>query len=334
MPILRTTGRTNDERKQRRRHRRLRSIALLPSMATLGNLICGFAAIHFAALHLAGHDPMVAAGSVMAKLLPLTQISNLAIAGYLIFLSMFWDALDGQLARLTRRSSEFGAQLDSLADIVSFGAAPAFMMICLVSHTLQDELVTPISSGFWGRATWVMAATYVACAALRLARFNVETINDDSGHSHFRGLPSPAAGFALVAFIVLHEDVLRVLASSEPSERNFLASAPAALVKSLPVAAMLLGLMMVSRIRYRHVTNAYLRGRRPFTHLVGAVFVVAVFLFRPQLTLATLAAAYTLSGPVAHVARWIRGSHPDEKPEASIPGAQTDDGDQRAHRSA
>ncbi len=329
MPILRTTGGTNDERKQRRRHRRLRSIALLPSMATLGNLICGFAAIHFAALHLAGHHPMVATG-VMAKLLP----SNLAIAGYLIFLSMFWDALDGQLARLARRSSEFGAQLDSLADVVSFGAAPAFMMICLVSHTLQDEQVTPISSGFWGRATWVMGAIYVACAALRLARFNVETVHDDAGHTRFRGLPSPAAGFALVAFIVLHEDVLRVLALPESSERTLLASAPAALVKSLPVAAMLLGLMMVSRIRYRHIANVYLRGRRPFTHLVGAVFVLAVFLFRPQLTLATLAAVYTLSGPVAHVARWIRGPHPAEKPEASIPGSQTDDGDQRAHRSA
>ena len=332
MPILRTTGGTNDERKQRRRHRRLRSIALLPSMATLGNLICGFAAIHFAALHLAGHDPVVATGSVMAKLL--FHPSNLAIAGYLIFLSMFWDALDGQLARLTRRSSEFGAQLDSLADVVSFGAAPAFMMICLVSHTLQDELVTPISSGFWGRATWVMGAIYVACAALRLARFNVETVHDDAGHTRFRGLPSPAAGFALVAFIVLHEDVLRVLALPESSERNLLASAPAALVKSLPVAAMLLGLMMVSRIRYRHIANVYLRGRRPFTHLVGAVFVLAVFLFRPQLTLATLAAVYTLSGPVAHVVRWIRGSHAAEKAEASIPGSQADNGDQRARRSA
>ena len=322
MPILKASNHAEDEPGRRRpRRRRLRSIAMLPSMATLGNLICGFAAIFFAAMYYGGREPDLASGAMMSKYLP----SYLAIAGYLIFLALFWDALDGQLARLTRSSSEFGAQLDSLADVVSFGAAPAFLVIFLLEHTLQGESVTPVSTGLFGRLAWVMAAVYFACTALRLARFNVETVDHESAHNSFRGLPSPAAGATVATLVVLHEDVLRVLGEDEFRSELYWASN--ALVKALPFVLVVLGLLMVSRIRYTHMANAYLRGRRPFTHLVGAVFLFAVFLFRPQLTLAALATLYTLSGPFFYVIRRLRGApaHPHTEPAHLTDSGDSDD---------
>lgn len=307
-----------EQRRKRRRARRLRSIAMLPSMATLGNLICGFAAIHFAAMYLAGR-PM----AVESQLLP----SHLAIAGYLIFLAMFFDAIDGQLARLARQSSEFGAQLDSLADVVSFGVAPAFMMICLLSHTWEAEFIGPASPKFWGRLAWVLAAVYVACAGLRLARFNVENVVENEAHKAFRGLPSPAAGFAVVSLIVLHEDVLRVF---QDSERNELKVASTALVWALPWVTAGLGLLMVSRIRYTHLMNVYVRGHRPFTHLVAAVFLLAVFLQWPQLTLAALAIGFTLSGPILVLVQRARGKTTQPGHASATPSQSEDDREQQS----
>src|SRR3990170_3286147 len=104
------------------------------------------------------------------------------LCGLLVLFAIVFDWLDGYVARLARTASDFGAQLDSLCDVVSFGVAPGFLLVKMC----------PRFTYLHSHAIWVIAASYAACAALRLARFNVETTDDDE-HLHFNGLPSPAA---------------------------------------------------------------------------------------------------------------------------------------------
>ena len=156
--------------------KRERAFAVLPTLLTLGNALCGFAAITYAA-RLGIED--VQAGD-----------SHLLYASMCIFGGMLFDALDGRAARWANQSSEFGAQLDSLCDVVTFGVAPAFLMR---QFSLQS-VIHP-------RIMWVIAGLYVACAILRLARFTVETDEEDS-HDVFSGLPSPAAAGVIASFPV------------------------------------------------------------------------------------------------------------------------------------
>ncbi|NDG64202.1 MAG: hypothetical protein EBY29_12185, partial [Planctomycetes bacterium] len=109
-----------DQVRASRHRRRLKAVSVIPTLLTLGNLICGFAAIHYA-------SKPIGASNVLGW-------STLTIAGTLVFLGMLFDGLDGFAARLTRSASEFGAQLDSMADMVTFGVAPAFMVLRLVSY--------------------------------------------------------------------------------------------------------------------------------------------------------------------------------------------------------
>src|SRR5581483_9814286 len=114
------------------------------------------------------------------------DVHNCMLSGWLIFLAMIFDALDGHVARLAKTSSDFGAQLDSLCDVVTFGVAPAFLLVKMCPSQ------TFLHSG----RVWMIAASFAACAALRLARFNAETHEDDD-HLNFTGLPSPAGAAAI-----------------------------------------------------------------------------------------------------------------------------------------
>src|SRR5262249_39568296 len=136
-----------------------------------------------------------------------------AIGCYLVFMASAFDGIDGRLARLARKTREFGAQLDSLADILSFGAAPALLPMTIARPVLRIGDWSESARIYW-RIEWVLIAGYVCCAALRLARFNVENVEDESAHQKFKGLPSPGAAAALVGLVLLHEDVIRVSASS------------------------------------------------------------------------------------------------------------------------
>src|SRR5207247_4609569 len=132
----------------------------LPTLATLGNAVCGFGAMYVAAFDASnvGGDPWA---------IKLYSFKFLA-AAYLIFLAMVFDALDGRLARFTRHTTDFGGQLDSLADVVSFGAAPAFLALELFRAEGPARLPFVAS-----RFIWAIGALYFSCAAIRLARFNV-----------------------------------------------------------------------------------------------------------------------------------------------------------------
>ncbi len=281
-------------KRHKAKHRRIRAISIAPAMLTLGNLLCGFAAIHFAARpEYTLHNPL------LMKWLP----TNLALACYLVFAAMICDALDGRLARMARTTSDFGGQLDSLADIVSFGVAPAFIAVRLIMKTLAshsqaiDPFVSPAAETVFGRFCWLAAGTYLACGALRLARFNVENVPDESAHMHFKGLPVPGAAGTMIAIVLLSDQVIPEITSPEASK---------ILAKMVPWIAIVLGLMMVSRLPYVHVVNKLLRGKKPFWSLVAVIFSVMIFMLKPKLVLAVVLCAYALSGPAVWVFRKLR----------------------------
>ncbi len=235
--------------------RRLRTVNVLPTMFTLGNLVCGFFAIVVAA-RVDVPDP---------RMIDPTDWTNCMISACLILLAMVFDALDGQIARLARSDSEFGAQLDSLCDVVSFGVAPAFLLvkICPDFTLLHREQV------------WMIAAAFVACAALRLARFTVETTEDDD-HATFRGLPSPAAAGAIASFAIMFYTL-----RSSGVELRLGPQADDLIQAILPFYTLVIALLMVSPVPYPHPVNQWLRGNRSFAHVVALVFgVLVVSLFR------------------------------------------------------
>ena len=262
--------------------KRRRAIAVLPTLLTLGNAACGFAAITFAT--------QVDASS------PATNL--LAMAGLLILAAMFFDMVDGSVARLMRQTSDFGAQLDSLCDVVSFGVAPAILVIHCSHH-------------YHPRLLWCLAVLFVLCALLRLARFNVETTEDDA-HTSFVGLPSPAAAGAVASFAVAWPGFVR-LTGEEMPERvqelgNWLLTATSL---TLPLLAVVLGCLMVSRIRYPHVFNLVFRGQRSFPQLIKLVFaLVAIFAFH-ELAAPLIFLFFVLESPLRalFVGGMARGLH-------------------------
>lgn len=268
-------------------NRREKLFAVLPTMLTLGNAVCGFGAISFAA-RWSGGDPEL----------------SLFIAACLIYLAMLFDALDGSAARLTKQTSEFGAQLDSLCDAISFGAAPAFLM-------LQFSL----SRDYHRRLLFVIAAWYVVAAVLRLARFNVETDEEDA-HDSFSGLPSPAAAGTVASFPLM-VFWFRNLEESDlvkPSERlgqqlnqwtEFI----------LPIITLAVACLMVSRIRYAHLFNQLVRGRRSRQHLIQIVAALAVMFVMPQISVPLFFCWFAFSAPVKalwneSVGRWWNRGQP------------------------
>ncbi len=251
---------------------------------TLGNLICGFAAISFAlrAMHdLGAGNDMSVVETLRSPLLELMLPSFLSIGAGLVILGMIFDLFDGLLARVTRSTTNFGGQLDSLADVVTSGVAPATLMIASMTKELAPS---PISGHFFGRAAWVCAAVFVAFAAIRLARFNVEHAKEDFDHRSFLGMPTPGAGCVIVAMILFQDQV-----GSE---------ARRILVYAMPAVALVIAFLMVSRIPYRRFHRAYFLGKKPFGHVITFVVVFAIFWSWKAPTLVLLVAWYAISGPL------------------------------------
>ena len=287
----RPEGRRSRDRLRRRGRgprRRVRPVAAIPTLLTLGNLVCGFAAIYYA----------------MKEVGP-TQIfgwSSLTVAGLLIFVGMFFDAIDGSVARLAKATSSLGGQLDSLADMVSFGVAPAFMMLRLVSHYYGaegvEQILPPYTDHFYGRVIWAIAALYVCCTALRLARFHAETpSHDEEDHRNFKGLPSPGAAGLVASLIVLHQHLL--------FRHDGLPETPFARISAygLPLVTLFAAILMVSTVRYPHFANRVLRTRRDFAGLVRMLVPVILAVFWLQITIAVGFTLYALLGPAR--ALWL-----------------------------
>lgn len=215
---------------------------------------------------------------------PLTNYlagNGFVAASYLIFLALVFDALDGRLARFARHTTDFGGQLDSLADVVSFGAAPAFIALELFKVEGPAHLPVPLS-----RLIWAVGALYFSCAAIRLARFNVSNEHGEQHHFSFLGLPSPGAGGAVAAWILMQQDL---------RANNFHRLANVCLV-ALPIIVLSTGLLMVSAVRYPHVVNRYLRGKRTLGRLVLVLILLLCLLVWHQYTLAIGMVVYAFYG--------------------------------------
>jgi CDP-diacylglycerol---serine O-phosphatidyltransferase len=225
----------------RMRRRRVNYITILPSLVTLLNGVCGFISIVLAS---------------RAAMKGPAATTYFVWAGYMVFLAMVFDMLDGRLARMSHATSSFGGQLDSLCDMVSFGIAPAFLMLQIVSAKLEP--IIPFSGGLLHRFIWVAALAYISCAAIRLARFNVENEESESAHMTFIGLPSPAAAGAVVSLIAFQQEEM-------PDLEQYV-------IYALPFLTIVCALLMVSQVRYPHVLNVYLRGKKPFSTLIQVLF--------------------------------------------------------------
>jgi len=247
------------------RPRRLRTIALLPTLITLGNGVCGMAAIVRIGMGLAGDG----------------NPRCFQQAAWLVLVAMVFDALDGFAARLTRTSSAFGAQLDSLCDLVSFGVVPGFLVFAVTRSADPHPFIVE-------RLVPAVSILYAMCALIRLGRFTVETSPDESSHREFSGLPSPAAA-GLIAGAVIPTRVIG------PDLAVLLKAA-------LPALALAAAVLMVSRVRYPHLVNRVLRGRRSFVLLVELALVLALsFVFREWVFFLAFF-GYTVLGPAA----WLK----------------------------
>ena len=231
--------------------------AVLPTLLTLCNAACGFGSMTFSAK--AGVMTSSANGGIESY-----DVNYLFLAGLLIFCAMVFDVLDGHVARLTKQTSDFGRQLDSLCDVVSFGLAPALIVLKFSYH-------------FHPRILWVIALLYLLCVVLRLARFNVGS-EEEPLHDSFSGLPSPAAA-GTVASIAVALPGLTKLAEYGKTDawKAFGEMLVAATSICLPIIMLVVACLMVSRISYPHF-NQWIRGRRSFPDLVQIIFaIVAVF---------------------------------------------------------
>lgn len=256
----------------RLRRRRVRTVAILPTLITLGNAVCGFMAMTYIAkgMGLAAGSP--AAGAEFER------------AAYLILVAMIFDALDGRVARMTRTASSFGTQLDSLCDFLTFGTVPAFLTYGLCMGGPFPHLVV-----------LGVCVMYVCFAATRLARFNVETGTDEKYHREFIGLPSPAAAGVVASTIIPWAAIEGKWALAETLNK--------VLQAGLPVTVFLLAVLMVSRIPYPHLVNKLLRGPRQFVTFVEIAVVGLLALIFHEFALFLGFMGYAIIGP----ALWIRG---------------------------
>ncbi len=263
MPRLKTQA-SKDSLLRRMRKQRLKYIAVLPSLITLLNGLCGFAAIVFA-----GHG-------------------QLATAGYMILLAMIADMLDGRVARMSKSTSSFGGQLDSLCDVVSFGVAPAVLMVKMLEYKLDA-----IELHFIERFIWLAAAVYISCAAIRLARFNVENEEDESAHMSFIGLPTPAAAGVIVSLVIFHQESLPAMLERSTNTYIILDNA---ITYILPFLAFGAGVLMVTRIRYPHIVNQYIKGKKPFAHLIRVLLVLGLIIWSWRTASVVIFCGFAFSG--------------------------------------
>jgi CDP-diacylglycerol--serine O-phosphatidyltransferase len=203
---------------------------------------------------------------------------NFTWAAYAIVVGAVFDQLDGRVARYTNSTSRFGAEYDSLSDLVSFGLAPGLMLFLWALEP-------------FGRVGWLASFFYVACGALRLARFNVTVASMEK--AYFQGLPIPMAAGIVASSVLAFEDL-----ELDPT-RSW----------ALLAMTFLLGFVMVSNFRYRSFKDLDLRHRRPFEYLVIGVFIFAIVAIRPETTLFVLFMTYATLGAVFGI--WRLGArHP------------------------
>lgn len=261
-------------------------IYFLPNLMTAGNLCCGFLSILFCIK--ANYDMRFAGVKVASDLTP-EAIAHFKWAVWLIFGAAGFDTLDGRLARMGGRESLFGAEFDSLADVVSFGIAPALMVFFLILSPTQGY---PFFQQFGGFLSFI----YLLCAAIRLARFNVITnplLHRDAKDSNkdFVGLPVPAAA-GTVASLVLA--LLHLAENSRDLQRWALA---------LPPLLALIAVLMISTVRYPSGKQVDMQTRMKLNLFVILIAVVGALLLFKEIGLLACALGYIFFGLFRHARR-------------------------------
>ncbi len=284
---------------------RLIAVQVLPTLITLGNVLSGFLAISYVA-DAWGHPLGSAVESAARETLYVR-------AAWVIFLGMLCDTLDGRVARLTGAESAFGAELDSLADMVTFGVAPALLGKSVAQDAfghLHPKLAT------------LLAMIYVLGAALRLARYNVESARVSTpGHvtKVFRGLPSPGAAGVIASVVLLRHEYGERFGLGTWLEWGITAGLP------------LLGLLMISRFAFPHVMNRYFAGARSPFAIVLLLLAVVLVVEEPHAALAAIFVGYAVSGPLLAASgrifgrpRWAVDEADDEEDDedAPLPGEE------------
>jgi len=222
-----------------------RGAYLLPSLFTMGNMVFGFYAI------------ICGLGG------------NFRRGPLFILLAAVLDSVDGRIARMTGTESEFGKEYDSLADVITFGAAPGMLAYLWGLRELSED-------------AWLISVFYMVCTATRLARFNVQTRVVDS--RYFVGLPSPAAAATICSILIFapeYRDDVRVV-----------------MQEIIGAALLLVGTLMVSTFRYNSFKKFDLRKRWSYRAFVPFAAILLVVVFIPRATLLAIAVVYTLSAPV------------------------------------
>jgi CDP-diacylglycerol---serine O-phosphatidyltransferase len=239
-------------KKKKTRIKMRRGVYILPNLLTSGNLFCGFWSIV----------------SVLQD-----QYFYAAVA---ILLASVFDALDGKVAKFSGATSKFGVEYDSLADLLSFGIAPAVLAF---SWALRP----------YGKFGWLAAFLFVACGALRLARFNVSSATGDV--KYFKGLPIPAAASMIALIILLYHRLIETGG-----------------VKDIVILVMMfiLAYLMVSNIRYFSFKEFDLARRKPFSLLILVLLSMIVIIMEPIIVLFGFVLCYVSSGPVTSILVWRR----------------------------
>ncbi|MDR1418555.1 MAG: CDP-diacylglycerol--serine O-phosphatidyltransferase [Endomicrobium sp.] len=246
-----------------------KGVYMLPSLFTCGNMSCGYLSI-------------------------VSSIDgDFTKSAWFLIVAIALDMTDGRVARLTKTTSEFGVQLDSLCDLISFGVAPSIMMYQLVLNSM-------------GKVGLAIAVLFVVCSALRLAKFNVQA-KDGIVHSSFVGLPTPASAGLLISFVLSYE-----LFIASPGQNLTFKTIPIlmktmpAFFKAMPITVVILSLLMVSNIPYLSFKKMNFSRPKAFRFLVLVIILLFLIITFPQNIIFILFSLYALSGILFIGAKYYR----------------------------
>jgi CDP-diacylglycerol---serine O-phosphatidyltransferase len=248
-----------------------KGVYILPNSITLCGMLAGFVSIMF------------------------SVEGNFFYAAWAIMIATIFDGLDGWIARMTNTQTRFGVELDSLSDLVAFGVAPAIMMYHWALYPFDR----------WG---WATAFLFIACGALRLARFNVQT--ETATSKAFKGMPIPAAAIILCTIVVFHNP--DNIPAVKPDESII-----------FPIITIMLALLMVSPFRYHGVKEVNFRERKPYWMLLILVMALFVLMVHPPIALFVFAMIYFVWGLVENAYLLIKNIN-KEKEQKLLPKAPDD----------
>ena len=283
----------------------LRPGSVFANLLTIGNGVCGFAAlVKLSKIEVASDGTLL-------------NPENLVFAGYLVLLGMLFDASDGKVARMVKGSTELGAQLDSLCDLVTFGLVPAFM---IVQMNLDG-------SPRWLNMVWFFSLAYFLGALLRLARFNVENAPEEEAHLCFKGLPSPAAAGCVASLVIFQGYVLK----AEQAELKWLAeyvlvetmiAYVGAVNYLLPFLGVILGFTMVSsRLKFEHIGSRIFGRSHSWEFFVSLIFAALLLAIIPEVFLPLAFIGYLIWTPVVFLFRLVffgRRKYAADEEEAKV----------------